>query len=98
MGTRKISGKDFWVRLISSDALDNYMTFRDVSNRELAIKCGSEKHRSTISLLRCGSRNSCGPEIACKIEKALGAPPNSLFLAEVPIATQGVRRRQRIAA
>ena len=92
MKTKKISGKDFWVRLISSDALDNYMTFRGISNRELAIKCGSEKHRSTISLLRCGNRNTCGPDIARKIEKALGAPPNSLFLAEVPSARSGTRQ------
>lgn len=86
------SRRDFWVRLISSDALDNYMRFRGFSNESLAIQCGSKKHRSTISHLRSGARSTCGPEIARKIEKALGAPPNSLFLAEVATATEGRRR------
>lgn len=82
-----------WVRLISPDALNSYMQFRGFTNESLAIKCGSHKHRSTISHLRSGTRKTCGPEIARKIEKALECPPNSLFLAELPTASQGTERR-----
>lgn len=88
--------KGFWVRLISADALDSYMKFRGFTNKSLAIKCGSEKHRSTISLLRSGVRNSCGGEIARKIEDALDAPRNSLFLGEV--ATTSRANRRKVAA
>lgn len=72
-----------WVRLISYQALDSYMRFRGLTNESLATKCGSRRHRSTISHLRSGARKTCGPDIARKIEKALEAPPGSLFVAEV---------------
>lgn len=86
-----------WVRLISSDALDSYMRFRGLSNEALAVKTGSKSHRSTISHLRSGARNTCGPIIARAIEKALECPPNSLFLAEVPTANQANNRSRRSA-
>lgn len=81
-----------WVRLISPDALDSYMRFRGLTNESLAIKAGNKSYRSTISHLRSGARNSCGPDVARAIEKALECPPNSLFLAEVPIAQSGTGR------
>ncbi|MCD2263258.1 hypothetical protein K3888_11170 [Dietzia aurantiaca] len=84
------------MRLISKDALGAYMEARDLSNRTLAIKAGSESYRSTIGHLRSGKRNSCGPKIAGAIEKALGAPPGSLFLVEM--ANANVANRQKAAA
>lgn len=87
------------MRLISHQALDSYMRFRGLSNEALARKCGSIKRRSTISHLRSGSRKTCGPEIARAIEKALECPANSLFLAEVPTASNGsVRQGKGFAA
>lgn len=90
--------KGFWVRLISADALSNYMKFRGFTNRTLAIACGSERHRSTISHLRSGARKTCGPEIARKIEKALQAPPNSLFLAQVATGCDANRQLVKVSA
>jgi len=86
-----------WVRLISSDALDSYMRFRGLTNEALAIKAGDPKYRSTISHLRSGARKTCGPKIARAIEKALEAPPNSLFLAEVPTGAAASSRSRRSA-
>lgn len=71
----------FDVRLISSTALAQYMTFRGHSVRSLAIaaKC----NRSTVGHLRSGKRKTCSPKAARRIEEALQAPPGSLFVAEV---------------
>ena len=86
------------MRLISADALGSYMEFRGFTNRSLAVACGSERYRSTIGHLRSGKRTTCGPEIARKIEKALQAPPNSLFLAELATASAGKNRSIKIPA
>lgn len=85
--------REVYMRLISKDALGAYMEARGLSNRELARKAGSESYRSTIGHLRSGERNTCGPKIAGAIEKALGAPPGSLFLVEVANATDANRRQ-----
>lgn len=73
----------FDVKLISADALAGYMEFRGVTVRDLAVMVGGEHLRSTIGHLRSGRRDSCPPELARKIEKALNAPRNSLFVAKV---------------
>lgn len=80
------------MKLISRDALNAYITARQSSTRKLAVACGSEKYRSTIAHLRSGLRNTCGPEVAGKIEKALGAPAGSLFLIEVATANVATSR------
>lgn len=87
--------REVFMRLISRDALNAYMEARNLSNRSLAEKMGSDSYRSTISHLRSGQRSTCGPKIAGKIEKALGAPAGSLFLVE--LATANVANRQRSA-
>lgn len=70
------------VTLASHEALDQYMRFREMTNEQLAMKVGVSK--ATIShLRRPNGRKTCKPELAPKIEKALNAPPGSLFLAEV---------------
>ena len=85
------------MKLISRDALNAYITARQSSTRKLAVACGSEKYRSTIAHLRSGARSTCGPEIAGRIEKALGAPAGSLFLVEVAIANAAIRQPVRSA-
>lgn len=82
------------MRLISPEALNQYMKFRELTNESLAIKAGNPAYRSTISHLRSGARNTCGPKIARAIEKALECPPNSLFLAELPTALTAARQRR----
>ncbi|MGV0634458.1 hypothetical protein ABQE69_09215 [Mycolicibacillus trivialis] len=84
--------REVYMKLISRDALNAYITARQTSTRKLAVACGSEKHRSTIAHLRSGARTTCGPEIAGRIEKALGAPAGSLFLVEMANANVAIRR------
>lgn len=86
--------REVYMKLISRDALNAYLKARRMSTRTLARECGSEKHRSTISHLRSGARSTCGPEIAGKIERALGAPAGSLFLVEVANATAATSQRR----
>lgn len=69
------------MRLISHQVLGQYMDFRGESNRTLAAKVGVST--SVIAHLRRGARTYCDPKVGPRIEKALNAPPGSLFLAEV---------------
>lgn len=69
------------VRLISHQVLDQYMEFRGESNRTLAEKVSVST--ALIAHLRRGARSYCNPKLGPRIEKALNAPPGSLFLAEV---------------
>lgn len=68
----------FEVRLISSDALAQYMRFRGFTVRSLAQRVGCS--RSTIGHLRTGERRVCKPDLARAIERALDAPAGSLFV------------------
>lgn len=86
--------REVYMKLISKDALNAYITARRMSTRSLARDCGSEKHRSTIAHLRSGERSTCGPEIAGKIERALGAPAGSLFLVEMANANVATSRKR----
>lgn len=81
-----------WMRLISYQVLDQYMEFRDETNRSLAKKAGISP--ATISHLRSGARNSCRPATARKIAFALQVLPESLFLPEVT-TDSGVRTLHR---
>lgn len=78
--TTRTAGR-LWMRLISYQVLDQYMEFRDETNRSLAAKAGISP--ATISHLRSGARNSCRPATARKIAFALQVLPESLFLPEV---------------
>lgn len=71
----------FWVKLISARVLADYMTHRDETVRSLADKV--RVSRSTIGHLRSGKRHTCEPATAKAIEKALNAPPGSLFVPQV---------------
>lgn len=72
-----------WVRLISRQALRQYMDFRQETNRSLAAKCPPGVGRAIIGHLRSGQRSTCSPRTAKAIEVALNAPPGSLFVPEV---------------
>lgn len=84
--------REVYMRLISKEALVAYMDARGMTNRKLAVKAGNPSYRSTISHLRSGTRNTCGPKVAGAIEKALDAPPGSLFVVEMANATAANRQ------
>lgn len=86
----------FWVRLISSEALAQYMQHRGFTVRSLAavVDADTRKHaakgdgaatssRTIIGLLRSGNRSTCQPYTARAIERCLGAPGGSLFVPQV---------------
>jgi hypothetical protein len=81
-----------WVKLISTQVLRQYMEYRQETNASLAAKAGL--HRGIIGHLRSGKRTSCLPATARAIEKALNAPPGSLFLAEVTTGSPLTARRK----
>lgn len=74
------------VRLISAQALRQYMGFRGYSVRSLAAKVGVS--HGTIGWLTSGKRNTTKPHTAKLIAKALDCPVESLF---VPIVVHGSR-------
>lgn len=69
------------MKLISRDAFRQYMEFRGETNASLAKK--AEVSKAIVGHLRGGQRSSCSGKTASRLERALNAPPGSLFLAEV---------------
>lgn len=88
MATR---GGVFYVELISTDALRQYMKYRGYSVKGLADRIGVSK--ATIGHLHAGGRKTVGPEIAKSIERALDAPVGSLFLPKVSPVSRDTERR-----
>lgn len=88
----------FEVRLISHLALAHYMDHRDMSVRTLAVEVSRITKKpcshQTIGHLRSGKRDTCRPATARAIEKALDAPPGSLFVPRVSNVVREVRRRE----
>jgi len=83
------------VRLISKQAFREYMKYRDFTNEGLATaaKCSE----STIAFLRStgkSARDTVGPATARRIEKALNAPPGSLFSAQIIATSASVNNRR----
>jgi hypothetical protein len=81
-----------WVRLISRQAFRQYMAFRNETNRSLAEKCGPGVGRGIVGHLRSGQRTTCSAKTAQAIERALNAPPGSLFVPEVSGVSAGTGR------
>lgn len=80
----------FEVKLISSVALAQFMKHRGHTVRSLAAAVGCS--RSLIGHLRSGERDTCHPDTAKKIERALDAPVGSLFVANVSHVAREVGR------
>ena len=76
----RIEGR-FEVKLISAQALAQYMKHRGFTVRSLAEVVGTS--RATIGHLRSGKRNTCAPDLAKRIERVLDAPAGSLFVASI---------------
>lgn len=88
----EIDGGRLWVRLISRQALRQYMDFRGETNRSLAEKCGPRVGHGIVGHLRSGQRTTCTRHTAQAIERALNAPPGSLFVPEVSAVSSNTRR------
>lgn len=81
------------MRLISAQALRQYMEFRGFSVRSLAAKVGVS--HGAIGWLTSGQRNTTKAATAKRIARALDCPVESLF---VPIMVRGSRTGQRQVA
>lgn len=77
----EVVGGRFWVKLVSSETLVEYMAYRDLTVRDLAARAGCSK--ATVGHLRSGKRQTCGTKTAVAIAKALQAPVGTLFLPQV---------------
>jgi hypothetical protein len=71
------------------------MEFRGETNASLGKKAGVSK--AIVGHLRSGQRATCTGRTANAIERALNAPPSSLFLAEVANDLMGTGQSRRSA-
>lgn len=69
------------MRLISPQALRQYMAYRRLTIRSLAKRAGCS--HSTIGHLVTGARKNVNPKIARGIAEALDCPVESLFVASI---------------
>lgn len=76
------------VKLISAQALRQYMEFRGYSVRSLAAKVGVS--HGTVGWLTSGQRTTTKVSTAKAIAKALDCPVDALF---VPIVVRGSRTK-----
>lgn len=81
MQAAKRSPWRFEVRVVDRRVLENYIEWRKFSYAQLAEKVGCSK--ATIGHLVSGHVKSTKKEWAHAIERALDAPPGSLFTAKV---------------
>ena len=92
----RIEGR-FEVRVISHLAFAQYMKHRGYTVRTLADAVGGPQLRSTIGHLRSGKRSTCDPDLARRIERALDAPRDSLFVPLVSRVAREVPPMKRTA-
>lgn len=86
----RIEGR-FEVQLISAAALRQYMSFRGMTIRQLALRAGCS--HSTIGFLVKGTRKTCRPETARAIAQALDCPVESMFVPKVSKVSREVSRK-----
>lgn len=84
------------MRLISPQALAQYMRFRKYTVRSLAKRVGCS--HSTIGFLVKGTRKNTNPEIARNIAEALDCPVEALFVATVSPVSRETAGRLKGAA
>lgn len=69
------------MKLLSKEALRQFLRFRGMSYADLADRAGCSK--SLIGLLATGRRTHTGVDVARGIAKALDVPIDALFLPDV---------------
>ncbi|RLV56032.1 XRE family transcriptional regulator [Aeromicrobium phragmitis] len=79
------------MKLKSRDVLRQYMKYRRMNVRQLAVASGVS--RSTIGHLHSGKRTGCRPEAAAAIAEALQAPADLLFDATTTNVQREVGRK-----
>ena len=70
------------MRVVSHQALDQYMRARRITNHQLANLIGDPAKRATISHVRSGARRTLRDDIATAIEAALNAPAGFFFMPD----------------
>lgn len=90
-----VQERRFEVKLISPDALRQYMKFRGYTMRSLADRVGCS--HSLIGFLCKGDVRTCRPEYAKAIAKALDCPVESLFVAKVSTVSRETGRKAKAA-
>lgn len=71
--------------MVNKQAFNMLRKYNRMSIRELARRAGVS--HGIIGDLSSGRRITCNPETAIKIEQALGADPNTIFLVKtLPVA------------
>lgn len=78
----------FEVRVVDRRILEHYIQFRGLSYAELARRVGCSK--ATIGHLVSGHVRTTKGEWAKAIERALDAPPGSLFVPNVSRVSEAV--------
>lgn len=86
MNRQQPSGPRTRMKLVGQYALQDAMEYAGMNIRDLAIACGKETYRYTISHLYYGTRDTCSAHLATRIERVLRINPRrSLF---VPVVTR----------
>lgn len=73
------------------------MSFNRMKIADLAVACGSPRHKSSIGHLHSGARNNCSVHLARKIEEALRLYPNALFELRMTDVKPGTTQQRSIS-
>ncbi len=84
--------KDY-AKIRDAEVLRSFMKSRNFSTSRLARYAGC--HRSFIGHLMTGARTTCSPQLAFRIEEALGIPEGIIFDA-IKSPSEGTRSNQRL--
>lgn len=84
--------KDY-AKIRDAELLRSFMKSRSFSTARLARYAGC--HRSFIGHLMTGARTTCSPQLAFRIEEALGVPGGIIFVA-IKSPSEGTHGGQRL--
>ena len=89
---RRKQAKGRWMKIRDRQLLINYMTDRSVSGARLGRH--AECSRQFIHGLRTGTKTTCTPKVAERIEEALGLLKGTLFVdSKSPENGHGVKKQ-----
>lgn len=94
---RRKRAKGSWMQLRDLELLLNYMEDKDMSQARLGRH--AECSRQFIHKLCSGQARTCTPQVASRIEEALGVLPRTLFVDKMsPTTDAPVAQRKTTAA
>lgn len=89
---RRRQAKGRWMKIRDRQLLINYMADRDISGARLGRH--AECSRQFIHGLRAGTKSTCTPKVAERIEEALGLLKGTLFVeSKSPDAGHAVKKQ-----